>query len=112
MTSRFTFRPDPAGLARFDRAVEDALADAAGFLLDEANKTVPHMDGILAASGFTDGDALGWIVAYDTPYARRQHEEMGWHHPGGRRAKWLERTFAEQGPRVREFIAEQIRRAL
>ena len=94
-------------------AAGDALADAAEFLLEESNRTVPLEEATLERSGQASVDRpnLRAAVSYDTPYARRQHEDTRLRHGGGRRAKWLERTFTEQRTRIGEFIAGRIRRA-
>lgn len=89
-----------------------ALADAAEFLLEEANRTVPIEEATLERSGHTSVDGLRAAVAYDTPYAVRQHEDTRLRHDPGRRAKWLERTFAEQAKPVGEFLAKAIREGL
>ena len=89
----------------------DAARDIAGFLLDEANKTVPLEEATLERSGFADSDEDTAVVAYDTPYAVVQHEMMDWNHPGGRRAKWLERTFQEQARRAYDFYVSRMKGA-
>ncbi len=89
-------------------AAEQALDDCLDFLLGEANKTVPHEEGTLEKSGDKSRDGLTGCVFYDTPYARRQHEELGYHHNEGRRAKWLELTFQEQSGTVKERLAAAI----
>lgn len=95
---------------RFRQARERILEHSAGILddttealLTEANRTVPIDDAILEGSGFvaTDPKRLVSVVAYDTPYAVRQHEDTRLRHRSGRRAKWLERTFRERG---RQFL--------
>lgn len=104
----------PMAIARAREARARALADGAEYLLEEANRTVPIEEGILTGSGSTDVDASAGIasVYYDTPYAARQHEETGWRHDQGRRAKWLELTCSEQGGRVAEYMADTMRGAL
>ena len=91
----------------------DALFDAAEFVLEEANRTVPIDEGTLQRSGATDVDrqALVAVVSYDTPYAARQHEEMTYRHAAGRRAKWLELTLQEQSAAIDRFIAARMRGA-
>lgn len=103
-----------AAIARVRAARKQALTDGAEWLLEEANRTVPIEEGILTGSGSTDIDSDGGIASifYDTPYAARQHEETGWRHNPGRRAKWLEMTCAEQGSTVREHMAGTMRGAL
>lgn len=92
----------------------DGLRTAAMFALTEANRTVPLDQGPLQRSGDTDVDpaALEAIVYYNTPYARRQHEEITWKHPKQGRAKWLELTMQEQHERIQRIIATRIQEAL
>jgi len=44
------------------------------------------------------------VVAYDTPYAVRQHEDTRLRHDAGRRAKWLERTADEEAATIGRLI--------
>lgn len=90
------------------------LTEASEFLLEEANRTVPIEESTLEGSGSTsvDASALQAAVSYDTPYAARQHEELGYRHDAGRRAKWLEATFKEQGRTALDRLAARIKAAL
>ena len=90
-------------------AINDVVGDAGEYLLEEANRTVPIEEGTLARTGFVDvGDGEA-TVSYDTPYAARQHEETGYRHASGRRAKWLQLTFQEQARRIEGFLADRLR---
>lgn len=111
--SAVRWNADPA-LDRLRQAAADALGDATEYLLEEANRTVPIEEATLTRSGMATVDRrnLVGVVSYDTPYARRQHEEDDWRHDPGRRAHWLERTFVEQANRVRRFLGERIERGL
>lgn len=96
---------------RIADALAGTLADGAGFILEEANRTVPIEEGTLSRSGNTDTAGLEASVYYDTPYAARQHEEVTWNHAPGRRAKWLQLTFAEQARRLDRFIRDRVAKA-
>lgn len=100
--------------ARVSAGARKGLGLAAAFAMTEANKTVPLDQGPLQRSaGFdVDSDGQTAVVYYNTPYARRQHEELGWRHQQGRRAKWLELTMSEQSARIQQIIATQIRAAI
>lgn len=50
-------------------------------------------------------------VYTNLPYAVRQHEEMGYKHPRGGRAKYLERAANSSRRAMHSVISEQIRRA-
>lgn len=51
-------------------------------------------------------------VSFNTPYARRQHEEIDWEHPLGGKAKYLEGPFARNRAKVKKYAELRIRRAL
>lgn len=94
---------------RYRDAVNDVVADAGEYLLEEANRTVPIEEGTLARSGSVDAGDAEATVSYDTPYAARQHEETSYRHASGRRAKWLQLTFQEQARRIESFLADRLR---
>jgi hypothetical protein len=91
-------------------AANKALRDAAEFILEEANQTVPHEEGTLERSGrvTTDRAKMAAAISYNTPYAVRQHEGY-YRHPNGRRRKWLELTLTEQSKKVRDHIARAMK---
>ncbi|MBE0430066.1 MAG: hypothetical protein IBX61_09395 [Thermoleophilia bacterium] len=98
----------PIVLAVVGQATERALDDAAEYILETANRTVPIEEGTLQNSGGI-GKATGKrAIYYDTPYARRQHEELDWRHDAGRRAKWLEKTMQEERQKVLDFLGRGI----
>ncbi len=109
MSVRITWTGDVAK-ARLRARGAAAIQDAAEMLLEQANRTVPIEEGTLMGSGAVsvDPDALLAAVSYSGPYARRQHEELNYRHAAGRRAKWLERTFAEQQRRVLALLASRL----
>lgn len=90
------------------------LRRASEHVLTEANRTVPWDQGPLERSGNTDVDSgrLRSSIYYDTPYARRQHEEVTWRHPKKGRAKWLELTLREQAAVVNQIVAKAMKDAL
>lgn len=90
-------------------AAERALYRASHHLLEEANRTIPFREGILMGSGYADNDDHRATVSYDTPYAKRQHEELTYRHPGGRRAKWLEQALNEQRGALFLILAREMR---
>jgi len=51
-------------------------------------------------------------VSYNTPYARRQHEELGYNHPLGGKAKYLEDPFNRNKDKVLKYAEKQIKKAL
>lgn len=51
-------------------------------------------------------------VSFNTPYARRQHEELDWEHPVGGKAKYLEDPFNRLKKKVVNMVEKQIKKAL
>lgn len=101
-------------LAEVRKAAALGLDDGAEHLLEESNRTAPIEEGTLIGSGTTSLDKaqLKAAVAYDTPYAVRQHEDTRLRHDEGRRAKWLEATLKERANPIRDHIAAKITEAL
>ncbi len=127
--------------------VMDELRDAArkaGFeatseLLTRANKTVPHDEGTLEASGVVtqgklpsakqiyeeaqegepQGDKLRlrgellFYLSYNTPYAVKVHEAPpSINFRGKGRRKWLEKTVREERDDLEEMIADRINKEM
>jgi len=51
-------------------------------------------------------------ISFNTPYARRQHEELGYNHPLGGKAKYLEDSFNRNKDKVLKRAANQVKKAL
>lgn len=97
--------------ARIEKASERALRAAAEHVLEEANRTVPVDEGTLRATGNVDVDGRRATVSYDTPYARRQHEDLTLRHEPGRRARWLALTLTERREAVLGFLRDALKAA-
>lgn len=98
--------------AKVALAAAPALKVGAEAMLEYANRTIPHEEGILQDSGNTNVEGSEAVVYYDTAYAARQHEETSWKHSPGRRAKWLEMSYNERGRAILNLIGLQLRRIL
>ncbi|WP_030579175.1 minor capsid protein [Streptomyces globisporus] len=115
MTQRSRLRWNGAAAMRGTRSgAVRGLRIAAEHVLAESRKVVPIEEATLERSGVAtvDETRLTAAVSYDTPYAVRQHEELGYRHDAGRTAKYLERPLTEQVDTVAEIIAAQLRRSL
>lgn len=99
-------------LPKIRQLASEGVADGTEFLLEHANRTAPIEEGTLIRSGTATSEDLRGVVAYDTPYAARQHEDTRLRHDSGRRAKWLELTLHEQGKTVLSHIAAQMKRGM
>ncbi|WP_405204416.1 minor capsid protein [[Kitasatospora] papulosa] len=115
MTQRTRLRWNGQAALRGTRAgAVRGLRLAAEHLLAESRKRVPIEEATLERSGVAtvDESSLDAAIAYDTPYAVRQHEELNYRHDAGRTAKYLEGPLTEQAPAVAAIIAAQLRRSL
>ena len=101
----------PAVSQAAKQAARQGLSLAAEHLLTASQAQVPVDEGTLRGSGTVSQDGDTATVSYSTPYACRQHEELGWHHPKGGKAKYLEDPLHEEQTIIRHIIATQIRRA-
>jgi hypothetical protein len=59
-----------------------------------------------------EGKEKAVYVSFNTPYARRQHEELGYYHPGGGGPKYLESPFNRNKNKVLKMADLQIKKAL
>lgn len=91
---------------------EPGMLAGAELILDESNRRVPHETGTLERSGNTAAQGYDAAVGYNTPYAVRQHEEVGYHHPGKGEAKYLENAVNSSKDEVLGAIGDEIRRRL
>lgn len=106
----FTWR-GPEVSAQVTAAKRQALGKGAALLLARTIPDTPFRDGPLSDSGATDVDDEAATVYFDTPYAVRQHEELGYQHPKRGKAKYLESHVVNDGALVSNVIAAEVRRA-
>ena len=59
-----------------------------------------------------EGKEKAVYISFNTPYARRQHEELDYEHPRGRKAKYLEDPFNRLKKKVVKMADLQIKKAL
>jgi len=59
-----------------------------------------------------EGKEKAVYISFNTPYARRQHEELGYNHPLGGKAKYLEDPFNRNKNKVLKYAAKQVKKAL
>lgn len=115
MAASFRLRIDTAAVQRELRpAAVRGLQLAAEHVLTESQAVVPLDEGPLQNSGTAtvDESSLTAAIAYDTPYAVRQHEELDYRHAPGRTAKYLETPLNAERDQVRALLAAELRRAL
>lgn len=102
----------PAINAQTEKAASRGLKLGAELVLQRSNTRVPIQEATLEHSGVASVDGLKAAVSYDTPYAKRQHEDMTLRHDAGRSAKFLEKALTESGQDVMDLVAAEIRREL
>lgn len=88
------------------------LLIAGEHVLGDARNRVPIEEATLERSGMVTSAEGTVAVAFDTPYAVRQHEDMTLSHDDGRTAKYLELALAQTHADVLAIIATAVRRAL
>lgn len=104
-------------LDRLRALVAEALPGAMRRALEEAvlpvsTERVPKDDGDLAASAKIEtGDGFA-SIRYSGPYARKQHELIGFKHLGGGQAKFLESALMSEKDAALEIVAQDIEKAL
>ena len=93
-----------------DKAALKGVKKLAEVILGESQQLVPVDTGLLKDSGLVSTDKKNQIVtiAYNTPYARKQHEDMTLNHPKGGQAKYLERPFNEKSGELETYVGESI----
>lgn len=98
---------------RLHDAAADALEDIVEDDLGESREVVPIEEGTLSRSGFTEVDRKKLVgqVAYDTPYAIRQHEDPTLRHDAGRKHHYLEDTVEQNRARHLNRLRKKIRGA-
>jgi hypothetical protein len=91
-----------------------ALHDGAEAILTESQDEVPHDTGTLQRSGTVTyalrEDAV--YISYNTPYARRQHEDLTFRHEEGRKAKYLEDPYNRNVVKVKKLVDLRVKKAL
>lgn len=97
------------------QVLDDDLADGATAVLDESNVLIPKESGDLMASGRIQKDRSGTnavAITFDGPYARWIHEHMGFKHPRGGQAKFLETALLTKGKAAINAAGEHLWRRL
>lgn len=91
MRIKTNFKIDQALIeAAIKKGSERGLWAAMDRLAMYSKQQVPLDEGTLKASCKVSVENLTGCVSYDTVYAVRQHEELGYSHQRGRKAKYLE----------------------
>jgi len=97
-----------------DKAIMSGTYLGAEAVLKESKEEVPHESGTLERSGaVTEVRSESAVyVSYNTPYARRQHEDLTLNHEEGRKAKYLEDPYNRNIDKIQKLINLKIQEAL
>lgn len=102
--------------SRVVEAAANGMLEATEALLALAVDQTPWVEHTLRNSGTTsveiNGNEVHGAVGFNTPYARRQHEELDWNHPNGGNAKFLEKPANQFGPEMLAIVGYSVGRAL
>lgn len=110
--TRFDFDGHRLWTSRGRRLASEGLRRGLEHVLGVSQEQVPLDEDTLQRSGKVDVDGLDGSISYDTPYARRQHEELTWKHLPGRKAKYLEDPMNSERAVVLRLMAVPLRRWL
>lgn len=110
---KFTVKMNRDVPRRLHDAAADALEDITEDVLRESREVVPIEEGTLGRSGFAEVDRRQLVgqVAFDTPYAVRQHEDPTLRHDAGRKHHYLEDTVEQNRRRHVDYLRSKIRGA-
>lgn len=112
---RFTFQPGstPDPIAALHKGRDRGATLAGEQVLTTARQRAPHEEGTLERSGAVSAPRDGGVtISFDTPYAVRQHEELGYRHDDGRQAKYLESAMHDDADVAARLAAQAIRTEL
>lgn len=94
-----------------DGASKSGVRLAAEHLRQVSVQRTPLETGALRNSAKVTTEGKRAAVSYNTPYAAKQHEELGYSHKDGQ-AKYLEVSTISEKQAMAQIIAQQIRGAL
>ena len=98
---------DTGTLRRSGTVTVGALPD--GVQVYEAAEAGAEMKDVFKKEA---GKEKAVYISFNTPYARRQHEELDYEHPRGGKAKYLEDPFNRLKKKVVKMADLQIKKAL
>ena len=95
-------------------ANEKAITLGLEFVKQESVKVAPKDTGMMEKSAQVTiaKDRKTGYISYDTPYAIRQHEELGYRHAEGRIAKYLELPLQQNADKALEIMRKVLRREI
>lgn len=97
--------------ARVNAARRKALLNSANHVKERAVERTPLETGALRNSATASVGDRQAAVSYNTPYAVKQHEEVGYQHQDGE-AKFLENAMRSEADAVKRLIAQAYQEAM
>jgi len=95
-----------------NRLSEKALKEVSLDLQGKSQRLAPVDLGDLRGSAYTEVKGLNAEIGFSEPYALRQHEEVGYNHPGGGEAKYLETPYKNNLNKYIQHISKAIKKAV
>lgn len=95
--------------------IKHSMMEIAGDLQGRSRDEAPVDTGDLRGNckvDVSDIDSGSVRVGYGLPYAMRQHEELGYNHPKGGKAKYLEDPYNENESKYFDEINEAAKRGM
>jgi hypothetical protein len=97
-----------AGADDAERAVAHLIAEEAQRLAPIGPENDPHRGALRDSIRVERNRYGGWTISANTPYAAKQHEALGYKHPHGGQAKYLEHALTKLGPQLDRAIAATV----
>jgi hypothetical protein len=88
--------------------MQDIVLDLQG----KSQALAPVDTGFLQAAAFAEVVNLEGTVGYTAPYALRIHEEVGYRHPHGGQAKYLEEPYKANKGKYEKALIDAAKKAV
>lgn len=101
-------------VARVKSGARAGVLEGAQAIATASQELTPVLEGVLRASTFVhmpveDNGQILTGVGNNMIYAARQHEEVGWNHPRGGQAKYMETAKNQNEDKVRQTVINHIK---
>jgi hypothetical protein len=93
-------------------AVAKEMQDIVLDLQGKSQALAPVDTGFLQAAAFAEVVNLEGTVGYTAPYALRIHEEVGYRHPHGGQAKYLEEPYKANKGKYEKALIDAAKKAV
>ena len=97
---------------KLHKAAMDGAYLGAEAVLTKAINQAPLESGTMERSGAVTETKETVHISFNTPYARKQHEDLTLNHANGRKAKYLEDPFNEDKDKIIKLMNLKVQEAL